>query len=140
MLHAPSERGASVRTRRFGAALVLFVALSTGAACRKAKNDAPTPGAKTGAPVHLEGVVLLKPTLQESRDAMAMSYRLGPDRRVLSAVAYLDHRMSDRPAERVEARFGEGQWHIRYRGEEVGVMPELPDFEDGEKLLAGVVE
>jgi hypothetical protein len=59
---------------------------------------------------------------------------------VLSAVAYLDHRLSGRPVEKVEARFGEGQWHVRYREEETGVLPEMPDFEDAERLLAGVAE
>src|SRR5438876_1013128 len=62
-------------------------------------------------------------------------YRLEPDARVLLAVADLHHLVTGAPREDAHAVFGGGAWRVRYRGLEVGVLPEFPEFGDLEGLL-----
>src|SRR5882724_11742722 len=115
-------------------ACVAFVML---AACRKPKNDESSiPGIATGAAARVEGATLVRKTLAETRRALAATYRLGPDRRLLDAVAFLDFRIGGASPAPVNARFADGSWLVEYRGAPVGKLPELPDFEDGERLLS----
>src|SRR5439155_21230623 len=81
--------------------------------CRKAKkNDSSIPGISSGAPVHVEGASLVRRSLAETREALAATYRLAPDRRLLDAVAFLDFRLTGTSATPVTARFEGGAWQL----------------------------
>jgi tetratricopeptide (TPR) repeat protein len=110
---------------------------ATVSSCKTKGHDSPLlPGVTTGAPVRVEIGSVVRSTLAETREEMAKTYRLAPDNRLLDAVAYLDARINGSPAAKVEARFADGQWHITYRGQDVGTLPEVPGFEDGDRMLS----
>lgn len=64
---------------------------------------------------------------QDMRKALAASYRLKPDRRFLLAIGDIHQFLSGQPAQQADAEFKETGWEIRYRGDIVGDVPELPD-------------
>lgn len=120
--------------------LVLALLLFCFGACRTAKEGSPIPGVATGAPMRAEGANVVRRTLAETRAALAASYRLAPDRRLLDSIAYLDFRMTGQSPGQVSARFADGAWRVEYRGRDVGTLAELPDFEEGERLLGAWAE
>src|SRR6266545_7154112 len=69
------------------------------------------------------------------REQIYASYRLGPDRRCLRAVAEINRMLTSAELAVAEAEFDRGQWRVRYRAQEVGTLPEFPDFPDLLRLL-----
>jgi len=69
------------------------------------------------------------------REQLYASYRLGPDRRCLRAVAEINRMLTSAELAVAEAEFDRGQWRVRYRAQEVGTLPEFPDFPDLLRLL-----
>jgi len=67
------------------------------------------------------------------------AYRLRPDRRFLWAVADVHHLLTGQERQPVAVTFREGRWRLRYRGEDVGTLPELPEFGDFMGLLTNWV-
>lgn len=63
------------------------------------------------------------------------AYRLRPDRRFLWAVADVHLFLTGQERREVVVTFREGLWHVRYRGGDVGAVPEFPDFGDFVRLL-----
>jgi hypothetical protein len=66
--------------------------------------------------------------LEQFKTAYEQAYRLGPDARVLLALADVESVLSGKPRSPVEARFKDGQWLLQANGAELGTLPELPDF------------
>jgi hypothetical protein len=63
-------------------------------------------------------------------------YRLGPDRRLLLAVAEIQRLRTGAAPAPVKAEFQDGRWRILSGGDEVGTLSEFPAFEEGTDLLA----
>lgn len=64
-------------------------------------------------------------------------YRLRPDRRLLQAVAAVQRLRTGTAAEPVKAEFQAGRWRILAGRDEVGVLSEIPTFEEATELLGG---
>src|SRR5258708_29612438 len=122
-----TSRSLFPRTASLLAAMLLFVS-----GCKSKGKDAPP---KPGAAVRIESNLLVHHSLAETREAMASLYRLAPDHRLLDAAAYLDTRITSLPPSPVAAKFAGGAWHVTCRGQDVGELPELPSYEDGDRLL-----
>jgi tetratricopeptide (TPR) repeat protein len=121
-------------------AVALFTLAAGACACTKRVEKAPVPGVTTGAPVRTESALVVRKSLAETREAIAAMYRLAPDRRLLLAITYLNAGITGGAAGKIGATFGGGVWHVIYQDQEVGTLPELFDFEDGQKLLSGFAE
>ena len=63
-------------------------------------------------------------------------YRLGPDRRLLQAVAEIHRLRTGKAAEPVKAELREERWRILSGSAEVGTLSEFPGFEEATDLLA----
>src|SRR4051812_46018951 len=63
-------------------------------------------------------------------------YRLGPDRRLLLAVAEIQRLRTGAAPAPVKAEFQDGHWRILSGSDEVGVLSEFPTFEEGTDLLS----
>ncbi|MCH7910105.1 MAG: hypothetical protein IIB38_10865, partial [Candidatus Hydrogenedentes bacterium] len=74
-------------------------------------------------------------TPREAREALAIAYRLQPDRRFTFAVADIHSLLTGEERRDVGVEFAESRWQIAYAGEEAGSLPELPDFGDAISLL-----
>jgi len=68
--------------------------------------------------------------------AVRERYRLGPDRRLLQAVAEVHRLRTGKAAAPVKAELREGRWRILSGTDEVGTLSEIPDFEEATDLLA----
>jgi hypothetical protein len=62
--------------------------------------------------------------------AVDATFRLMPDRRVLTAVADVYELSTGRKESKVEIDFRENAWLIRYAGQDVGTLPELATFHE----------
>lgn len=60
---------------------------------------------------------------------------LKPDRRILFAVAEVDRLLTGADPGEVHAEAGAGGWQLRYRGERVGDLPAIPDFDEALEFL-----
>jgi hypothetical protein len=72
------------------------------------------------------------------RDELRDAYRLRPDTRFLMAFGELDRLASGGqgpPGKPADATFAGGRWTVRSGGQDVGVLPESPDFPDYFGLL-----
>jgi hypothetical protein len=74
---------------------------------------------------------------EKMREAVLDAYRLRPDRRLLLAVAQVHQFITSQKASEALAEFSQSQWHISCDGQQVGTLPELPDFPDMLALLDG---
>jgi hypothetical protein len=83
----------------------------------------------------LETRTVLEVPPAEMRDALARTYRVSPDRRILGAIAEAHSLLSGRAPDTVTTTFRDGKWTVDYAGERVGELPDLPGFDDGTKLL-----
>lgn len=73
--------------------------------------------------------------LVEAREKLAFACRLAPDRRLIEAVGHVEALVAGKGGDRVSAQFTNGSWVVTSAGQQVGALPELPDFEDGQRLL-----
>jgi hypothetical protein len=122
-------------------ALVLLAAALwlSGAASRfRAKAEAePAPlPAKPRPTLRPRVAELLAVTPADLPAAVRGRYRLGPDRRLLQAVAEVRRLRTGVAAEPVKAEFREGRWHILAGSDEAGALSEFPSFEEATDLLA----
>ena len=72
------------------------------------------------------------------RDEIREAYRLRPDSRFLMALGEVDRLARGTPGPpggMAEARFVEGEWRLSAAGEELGRLPELPEFANYFALL-----
>jgi hypothetical protein len=79
---------------------------------------------------------LLAMTPADLPAAVRGRYRLGPDRRLLQAVAEVRRLRTGAAAEPVKAELREGRWRILSGTDEVGALSEFPGFEEATDLLA----
>jgi hypothetical protein len=79
---------------------------------------------------------LLAVTPADLPAAVRGRYRLGPDRRLLQAVAEVRRLRTGAAAEPVKAELREGRWRILSGSNEVGALSEFPGFEEATDLLA----
>ncbi len=118
-------------------ALLVLCAMGCGGSDAHYCNDADTDG-------HLGPNVVYD--LPSARSVLQVSpaqmpevirnrYRLKPDRRFLLAIAEVDCLMSGQAPGELRVAFRDGEWVIRYGGELVGALPEIPDFVDATALL-----
>jgi len=92
---------------------------------------APVPESiEQASPSHPQGPPLLPASARELHEAFARTFRPKPDRRLLLAIADVHHVLTRFARVEVEHEFFEGKWHLRYLGQEVGALPEYPDFAD----------
>ncbi len=71
----------------------------------------------------------------QMRAAMRARFRLHPDRRFLLAVADAHHTLTGEPLSVVHARRDDGKWVVAYKGREVGTLPDVPTYENGQALV-----
>lgn len=113
--------------------LLLVLAIVVGYRVRAASDGGSSPAVAQAAP-H-PGFPVLSVPPDQMRATVAAEYRLTPDRRFLWAVADIHQFLTGTPAELPTAVFADGQWAIRYRGQQVGTLPELAGFAEWQALL-----
>jgi hypothetical protein len=81
-------------------------------------------------PVKIDSLTVLTAPPEKMRDVLENSYRLKPDKRFLLAIAEIHHFFTGEEKTTAIAEFSNGGWRITYKGKEVGVLPELPNYPD----------
>ena len=77
---------------------------------------------------------ILEAEPQEMMDAL-QPQPLKPDRRILFAVAEVEGLLTGADSGEVHAEFNAGGWQVRYSGQRVGSLPEIPDFDEALAFL-----
>ena len=72
---------------------------------------------------------------QQMRAALHDAYRLQPDKRFLIAVEEIHHFLSGKETKETIVEFNTNHWIVRHDGQEVGILPELPDLSQALELL-----
>lgn len=116
------------RSRDFHPAAVLTLALLGAVSCGRAESES-SPG-RSGPEALVATAPADLPALVRDR------YRLRPDRRLLQAVAEVQRLRTGEAPGPVKAEFQDGKWRILLDGKEMGVLSEIPTFEEGTQLLA----
>ncbi|HEV7785923.1 MAG TPA: hypothetical protein VGQ28_11345, partial [Thermoanaerobaculia bacterium] len=96
-------------------------------------QDAP---AHSNLPSRSAGEALLSASPADLPAVVRDRYRLRPDRRLLAAVAEIHRLRTGAAPEPAKAEFKDGKWKILSGRDEVGVLSELPSFEEATDLLA----
>jgi hypothetical protein len=133
------------RSRRRALLISLFAVLAllaaalwlSGAASwlKAAAEPEPLP-AKPGPTLRPRWAELLAVPPANLPDAVRDRYRLGPDRRLLQAVAEIHRLRTGTAAAPVKVELREGRWRILSGSDEVGTLSEFPGFEEATGLLA----
>src|SRR5215213_644121 len=112
------------------AALAIAVWLSGAGSWLPAERERPQPPGRSGE----EALLAMAPA--DLPVAVRERYRLQPDRRLLAAVAAVHRLRTGAKPETVKTEWVDGLWRILAGSDEVGVLSELPGFEEATDLLA----
>ncbi|HKH46180.1 MAG TPA: tetratricopeptide repeat protein [Thermoanaerobaculia bacterium] len=112
------------------AALAISVWLSGAGSWFPAERERPQPPSRSGE----ETLLAMAPA--DLPVAVRERYRLQPDRRLLAAVAAVHRLQTGTKPELVKAEWVDGRWRLLAGSDEVGVLSELPGFEEATDLLA----
>jgi hypothetical protein len=113
------------------ASFLLIICLTTCGKQEQPKsetNQAPRPTGGLDSPV-LEG----EPA--EMREALQAAYRLSPDNRAAQAITQIDKILNSPNHCKVNNRFSAGHWLVHCGKQQIGTLPEFPDFSDFMQLL-----
>jgi hypothetical protein len=142
MKDSPRSRRRAVLLSLF-AAFVLLIALAaalwlSGAASwfRAEAEPEPLPVTPRTTTLRPRVAELLAMAPADLPAAVRGRYRLGPDRRLLQAVAEIHRLRTGKAAAPVKAELREGRWRILSGSAEVGTLSEFPGFEEATDLLA----
>lgn len=76
-----------------------------------------------------------KAPVEDLRNAVEATFRIGPDRRILQAVPLIDTLNGGNASSEVVLDFKNGGWVVHYKNAEIGRLPYLSDFDEGIALL-----
>ena len=74
-------------------------------------------------------------SLNEVEQQLRTDFALAPDHRFIDAIANIHHLSTGEAAQPVDVQFSGSKWKIVYKGQPVGEVGEIPDFDEMYKLL-----